>query len=130
MGWLLILKKVKAEHLEDLKGISKWLGGYLTLTMFSVAGVPPLGGFFMKLYLFFSLVQLSLWLALFLLILSSIVAAYYYLRLIQMVNFSNVSIRKEVKLKSAEGYVLIILLYMNLFFIFFQNYLLIFLLNQ
>jgi NADH-quinone oxidoreductase subunit N len=130
MGWLLILKKAKVENLEDLKGISKWLGGYLTLTMFSVAGVPPLGGFFMKLYLFFSLVQLSLWLALFLLILSSMVAAYYYLRLIQMVNFSKITIRKELKIESVEGYVLITLIYMNVFFIFFQNYLLIFLLNQ
>lgn len=130
MGWLLILKKAKAERLEDLKGTSKWLGSYLTLTMFSVAGVPPLGGFFMKLYLFFSLVQLSLWLALFLLILASMLAAYYYLRLIQMVNFSKGFIRKEEKMGIAEGYVLIILLYINLFFIFFQNYLLIFLLNQ
>lgn len=78
------------ESLEDLKGISRihpWFAFAMAVFMFSMAGIPPLGGFFAKLYVFNEAVQGGyLWLAIFG-VLSSVVAAYYYIRLVKLMYF-------------------------------------------
>ena len=55
--------------------------------MFSMAGIPPLAGFFGKLYVFLAAVQSGAWLLAVIGVLTSVVSAYYYLRIIKVMYF-------------------------------------------
>lgn len=78
------------ESLGDLTGISRhhpWFAFAMAVFMFSMAGIPPLAGFFAKLYVFMEAVRAGyLWLAI-LGVLASVVAAYYYIRIIKLMYF-------------------------------------------
>jgi NADH-quinone oxidoreductase subunit N len=75
------------EEIEDLSGISRLhpgLAACMAVLMFSMAGIPPLVGFFTKLYVFIAAVQADMvWLAV-VGALASVVGAYYYLRIIKV----------------------------------------------
>ncbi len=78
------------ERISDLAGLAKTdlpLASLLTLFMFSMAGVPPFAGFFGKLYVFLAAVQSGLWLLAIVGILTSVVACYYYIRIIKVMFF-------------------------------------------
>jgi len=82
--------KEKAKTLIDLASISSTnplLGVTAMLTFFSLAGVPPLVGFFAKMEIFVSALGSSLFLGSFIAILSSVVSSYYYIRLIKSMYF-------------------------------------------
>jgi F420H2 dehydrogenase subunit N len=74
------------ETLEQLKGLgwrNRFLGLSLTLLLLSLAGIPLLGGFASKLYLFYASIDAGyLWLAI-LAILNSVLALYYYFKIIR-----------------------------------------------
>ena len=78
------------ETIADLSGLGmtdKGLAFFLAMMMFSLAGIPPLGGFFAKFYVFSAAIDAGLhWLAV-LGVLASCVAAYYYLRIIKVMYF-------------------------------------------
>lgn len=69
--------------LEDVKGLAKrepWAAGILTLFLLSLAGIPPLLGFFGKFFIFSAVIKQGLfWLAIWAAI-NSVISAYYYLR--------------------------------------------------
>lgn len=79
------------ESIEDLAGLTRTNPGLaiiLTVLLFSLAGVPPMAGFFGKLYVFLAAVDAGLiWLAIVGAILS-VVSAYYYLRIIWIMWFN------------------------------------------
>jgi len=91
-GLLTILsrKGVEAENLHDLKGLndrSPWLAGMMLLILFSMAGVPPLVGFFAKLFILDALVKADLvWLAV-VAVAFSVIGAFYYLRVVKVIYF-------------------------------------------
>jgi NADH-quinone oxidoreductase subunit N len=78
------------ENISDLAGLSKTNGPmafFLSMLMFSLAGVPPLAGFFAKFYVFMAAVEAHLyWLAV-IGILTSAVGAFYYLRIVKVIYF-------------------------------------------
>jgi NADH-quinone oxidoreductase subunit N len=78
------------ENIEDLAGLSRTHPGLavaLTALVFSIAGIPPLAGFFSKLYAFIPAVEAGyLWLVI-IAVLSSVVGAFYYLRLVRLIWF-------------------------------------------
>ncbi len=78
------------ERISDLAGLSKTnppMAYFLLILMFSLAGVPPLAGFWAKWYVFFAAVEAHLyWLAV-IGILTSAVAAFYYLRVVKIMFF-------------------------------------------
>jgi len=83
----------ESEEIDDLAGLAKrspWLAGVMTVFMFSLAGVPPTVGFYAKLAVLQSLVSTNLagyiWLAV-VAVLLSLVAAYYYLRIVKVMYF-------------------------------------------
>ncbi|MBI3419747.1 MAG: NADH-quinone oxidoreductase subunit NuoN, partial [Proteobacteria bacterium] len=82
------------EQLSDFAGLSRarpLLAACMALFMFSMIGVPPLAGFFGKLYVFLAALQSNLlWLALAGVVLS-VVGAFYYLRLIKIMYFDKSS---------------------------------------
>ena len=55
--------------------------------MFSLAGIPPLAGFFAKFYIFKSVLEQSMYSLAVIGLLSTVVAAFYYLRIIKVIYF-------------------------------------------
>jgi NADH-quinone oxidoreductase subunit N len=80
----------EAENISDFKGLSKrspWLAFMMLLVMLSMAGVPPLIGFFSKMLIFKALLNAGfVWLSV-VGLLFAVVGAYYYLRVIKTMYF-------------------------------------------
>jgi len=78
------------ERIDDLSGLARTdpaLALAIAVFMFSMAGIPPLSGFFGKLYVFLAAVQAGLWTLAIIGVLSSVVASYYYLRVVKVMYF-------------------------------------------
>jgi NADH-quinone oxidoreductase subunit N len=78
------------ENIADLSGLARTDGVmafFLATMMFSLAGVPPLAGFFAKWYVFNAAIQAGLYPLAVIGVLSSAVAAYYYLRIVKVMYF-------------------------------------------
>jgi len=82
--------KGRVEGIEDLAGLSKshpFMAAMLMLIMFSLIGIPPLAGFFGKFYVFAAAIKANLMALAVLGILTSVVSAYYYLRIVKVMYF-------------------------------------------
>jgi len=78
------------EQISDLSGLATndpFLAMLLAGFMFSLAGIPLLAGFFAKLYVFLAAVQGGLWTLAVVGVLSSVVGAFYYIRIIKVMYF-------------------------------------------
>ena len=78
------------EKIEDLSGLSKnhpLLSLSLLIILFSLAGIPPLAGFFAKFYVFKSVIEQSMFFLAIVGLLSTVIAAFYYLRIIKIIYF-------------------------------------------
>ena len=78
------------ENIDDLSGLSKnhpLLSLCLLLILFSLAGIPPLAGFFAKFYVFKAVLEQSMYFLAIVGLLSTVVAAFYYLRIIKIMYF-------------------------------------------
>ncbi len=89
---LLMLKRnnVYYEKIDDLAGLSKnhpLLSLSFLIIMFSLAGIPPLAGFFAKFYIFKAVIEESMYFLAIVGLLSTVVAAFYYLRIIKIIYF-------------------------------------------
>jgi NADH-quinone oxidoreductase subunit N len=84
----------RVKYLTDLTALSKTnplMAITISLIMFSMAGVPPLAGFFAKMYIFLAAIDSSLYLLAVVAVLTSCVGAYYYMRLIKIMYFEKAS---------------------------------------
>ena len=89
---LLMLKRNNQyyEEIDDLSGLSKnhpLLSFSLLIILFSLAGIPPLAGFFAKFYVFKAVIEQSMYFLAIVGLLSTVVAAFYYLRIIKIIYF-------------------------------------------
>ncbi len=89
---LLMLKRNNKyyEDIDDLSGLSKnhpLLSLSLLAILFSLAGIPPLAGFFAKFYIFKAVIEQSMFFLAVVGLLSTVVAAFYYLRIIKIIYF-------------------------------------------
>ena len=78
------------ETIEDLAGLSRTnpsMAFFLAAMMFSLAGVPPLAGFFAKFYVFAAAINAGLYGLAVIGVLASAVGAYYYLRIVKLMYF-------------------------------------------
>lgn len=78
------------EEVNDLAGLSTtnpFMATVLTILMFSLAGIPPLAGFFAKYFVFVAAIEAKLYALAIIGILASVVGAYYYLRVIKLMWF-------------------------------------------
>jgi NADH-quinone oxidoreductase subunit N len=78
------------EEIRDLAGLSRTnplLAAAMAIFMFSMAGIPPLAGFFSKLYVFLAAIEAELYTLAIIGVLTSVVGAYYYLRIIKLMYF-------------------------------------------
>jgi len=89
---LLMLKRNNQyyEEIDDLSGLSKnhpLLSLSLLVILFSLAGIPPLAGFFAKFYVFKAVIEQSMYFLAIVGLLSTVIAAFYYLRIIKIIYF-------------------------------------------
>lgn len=78
------------EEISDLAGLSStnpFMATVLTILMFSLAGIPPMAGFFAKYFVFMAAIEAQLYALAIIGVLSSVVGAYYYLRVIKVMWF-------------------------------------------
>lgn len=82
------MKQIK--YLSDIRILFKTnpiLAISVALLLFSLAGIPPLAGFFSKLYIFFAAVKVSMYFVVLIGVITSVISSVYYLRLIQIMYF-------------------------------------------
>ena len=89
---ILMLKKNNKyyESIEDLSGLSRnhpLLAFSLLIVLFSLAGIPPLAGFFAKFYVFAAVIEQSMFFLAIVGLMATVVAAFYYLRIIKTIYF-------------------------------------------
>jgi len=78
------------EGVDDLAGLGRSDPGMalaMAIFMFSMAGIPPMAGFFAKLYVLLPAIEQGFWLLAVVAVLSSVVSAYYYLRIVKVMYF-------------------------------------------
>ena len=78
------------EGIDDLSGLSRtnpMMAMALAIFMFSMAGIPPLAGFFGKLYVFMAAVDAGLYTLAVIGVVTSVVSAFYYLRIVKLMYF-------------------------------------------
>ena len=87
------------ENIDDLAGLSKnhpLLSLSLLIVLFSLAGIPPLAGFFAKFYIFLSVIEKEMYFLAIIGLLSTVVAAFYYLRIIKTIYFEGAIIKYDI----------------------------------
>jgi len=110
------------EQISDLAGLSRsqpMVAFIFAMLMFSLAGIPPLAGFFAKFYVFAAAMQAGLYALAVIGILSSVVGAYYYLRIVKVMYFDDPA---PVFVRPMPGELTVVLGLSGLFTMFFVVY--------
>ncbi len=100
-GVIMLLSRAgfEAENIEDLKGLnqrSPWFALVMALLMFSLAGIPPLMGFYAKLTVLGAVIDAhQTGLAVYAVIMS-LIGAYYYLRVVKVMYFDDASDKSPI----------------------------------
>ena len=79
------------ENISDLSGVSKKHPTLAIsfLIILSLAGIPPLGGFFAKFYVFSSVIEQEMYSLAIIGLLTTVISAFYYLRIIKTIYFDD-----------------------------------------
>ena len=83
---------VLVENIVDLSGLARTNPGmafFLAVMMFSLAGIPPLAGFFAKYFVFLAAIKAGLYVLAVIGVLASVVGAYYYLAIVKVMYFDD-----------------------------------------
>ena len=78
------------ENIKDLSGLSKTnplLAVGFLIMLFSLAGIPPLAGFFAKFYIFVAVIESKLYLLAVIGLVTTVISAFYYLRIVKIIYF-------------------------------------------
>src|SRR5512147_2743142 len=89
---------VMVENIGDLAGLARTkpaMAFLFAMLLFSLAGIPPLAGFFAKFYVFLAAIKAGLYLLAVVGVLTSVVGAYYYLAIVKLMYFDEPSERFE-----------------------------------
>jgi NADH-quinone oxidoreductase subunit N len=83
---------VAVEQISDLAGLARThptMAFFFAMLMFSLAGIPPLAGFFAKFYVFLAAINAGLYVLAVIGVLASVVGAYYYLMIVKTMYFDD-----------------------------------------
>lgn len=91
-GMILLLSRqgFEAENIDDFKGLSDkqpWFALMMLILMFSMAGIPPLAGFYAKLLVIKAVIDVDLLIVAIVAVVTSVIGAFYYLRVIKVMYF-------------------------------------------
>ena len=121
---LYLMKKdgVYKEKISDLSGISKkhpLLAIAFLILLFSLAGIPPLGGFFAKFYVFSSVLEQEMYTLAIIGLLTTVISAFYYLKIIKTIYFEENKLSFDlVNSKNISGTILISCALLTTFFLY------------
>jgi NADH-quinone oxidoreductase subunit N len=107
------------ETIADLGGLSRTQPGLalaLAIFMFAMAGIPPLAGFFSKLYVFLAAIDAGLYVLAVIGVVTSVVGAYYYLRIVKVMYFDEPTAAFDRPIGPEMQAVLVITAVVTLFF--------------
>jgi NADH-quinone oxidoreductase subunit N len=107
------------EKISDLAGLARtspMMAFFLAMLMFSMAGVPPVAGFFGKFYVFLAAIKADLYTLAVLGVLISVVGAYYYLSIVKTMYFDEPApgfepMRPELRLVLGVSGLLVVLFF-------------------
>jgi len=91
-GCIFMMKRenIFYENIKDLSGLSKnhpMLALSFLIILFSLAGIPPLAGFFAKFYVFMAVIEVKMYTLAIIGLVTTVVSAFYYLRVIKIIYF-------------------------------------------
>ena len=121
---LYLMKKdgVYKENISDLSGVSKKhpiLAISFLIILFSLAGIPPLGGFFAKFYVFSSVLEHKMYTLAIVGLLTTVISAVYYLKIIKTIYFDeNKQSFDLISSKKISGTILISCIFLVTFFLY------------
>ena len=109
------------EEISDLSGLSKqkplFAFSFLIL-LFSLAGIPPLGGFFAKFFIFMSVIESELYVLAVIGLLTTVISAFYYLKVIKIIYFDDNKVTfDDIRNFSIKATILLSCLILSLYFI-------------
>ena len=110
------------DKVEDLSGLSKnhpLLSLSMMIILFSLAGIPPLAGFFAKFYIFTAVIEQSMYFLAIVGLLSTVIAAFYYIRLIKVMYFDEQ--KEKYDLNHSIGLKMILVISSTIILIYFIN---------
>jgi len=95
-GCIFMMKRenIFYENIKDLSGLSKnhpMLALSFLIILFSLAGIPPLAGFFAKFYIFMAVIEAKMYALAIIGLVTTVVSAFYYLRIIKVIYFDKPS---------------------------------------
>ncbi|MDF1587844.1 MAG: NADH-quinone oxidoreductase subunit NuoN [Gammaproteobacteria bacterium] len=95
-GMIILMSRqgFEADNIDDFKGLSQrspWFALMMLILMFSMAGIPPLAGFYAKFAVINSVVEVGLVPIAIIAVVMSVIGAFYYLRLIKVMYFDKPS---------------------------------------
>jgi len=125
-GLVLCIEKPKSRtfYINDLVGWGQahpFLSFSASLVIFSLAGIPPLGGFFAKFAVFLSTADASLYLGLCFGLLASSIGVLYYLRIVKLIHFEVTKWYRPSVLSKTHALSIGLSAFFLVFFIFFSN---------
>jgi NADH:ubiquinone oxidoreductase subunit 2 (subunit N) len=125
--WFIVMHLTKkTTHLISFKGLSfnyPTLSLILVIALFSISGLPPMGGFFVKFEIFYSLINSSQYFIAYILFILTVFSFFYYLRLIKIIYFEeNKLIKKNKNLNDIKLRLISILIFiLPLYILFLQE---------
>jgi len=125
-------KDIFYEDIQDLSGLSKnhpIISICLLLLLFSLAGIPPLAGFFAKFYVFMAVIKVKMYTLAIIGLITTVISAFYYLRIIKIIYFdeskeifdTNQNLGLKISLFLSTIIVLIYFIYPSLLIYLFSN---------
>jgi len=91
-GCIFMMKRenIFYENINDLSGLNKnhpMLAFGFLIILFSLAGIPPLAGFFAKFYIFLAVIESEMYILAIIGLVTTVISAFYYLRIIKIIYF-------------------------------------------
>uniref|UniRef100_UPI0030021E3E NADH dehydrogenase subunit 2 n=1 Tax=Cocconeiopsis kantsiensis TaxID=3082010 RepID=UPI0030021E3E len=126
-SWYIVLllelkRKIETKYTKELSDFSNLkksnpaLAFSFAVTMFSMAGIPPLIGFFTKMTIFLSLIKANFFFVSLMVILCSVVSTFYYIRIIKVLYFENTLVGKLYNpIKTNKTVILSVLILLTIF---------------
>ena len=111
----------QVEGISDLAGLGRTdplLAALLAIFMFSMAGIPPFSGFWGKYFIFTAAVDSGLWALAVIGVLTSVIGAYYYIRIIKVMYFDASAEPFDVRPASVSFVAIVGGLFTSFFFLF------------
>lgn len=107
---------IKIEDIANLARSHPGIAFGVAIILFSMAGIPPMAGFFSKFYILLSLAKSGMYIFSIAFVIASVISAYYYIRIIQIMYFSNIETDTAASVTIQENYILKSIFYVGVLF--------------